>query len=157
MAVPIEPQAKNIIDPAHDVYRYTPRSLQPIFSPKTVAVIGATEKVGSVGRTVIWNLISSPFGGTVFPVNPKRANILGIKAYPSIRDLPTRRPGGDRHARPHCPGDHRGMRGSRREGSHCHLGGFQGDRTGRRGAGDCRFWNKPGGDRCASSAPTAWG
>jgi acetyltransferase len=75
-------------DPAHDVYRYTPRSLQPIFSPQTVAVIGATEKVGSVGRTVIWNLISSPFGGTVYPVNPKRANILGIKAYTNIHDIP---------------------------------------------------------------------
>lgn len=75
-------------DPAHDVYRYTPRSLQPIFSPRSVAVIGATEKQGSVGRTVIWNLISSPFGGTVYPVNPKRENILGIKAYPSIKDLP---------------------------------------------------------------------
>ncbi len=43
----------NAFDPAHDVYRYTPRSLQPIFTPKTVAVIGATEKQGSVGRTVI--------------------------------------------------------------------------------------------------------
>jgi acetyltransferase len=51
-------------------------------------VIGATEKVGSVGRTVLWNLISSPFGGTVFPVNPKRENILGIKAYPGIKDIP---------------------------------------------------------------------
>jgi acetyltransferase len=51
-------------------------------------VIGATEKEGSVGRTVIWNLISSPFGGTVYPVNPKRENILGIKAYPNIKDLP---------------------------------------------------------------------
>lgn len=88
MTVPVEPLAQNSFDPAHDVYRYTPRSLQPIFSPATVAVIGATEKVGSVGRTVIWNLISSPFGGTVYPVNPKRVNILGIKAYPSIRDLP---------------------------------------------------------------------
>jgi acetyltransferase len=77
-----------MFDPSHDVYRYTPRSLQPIFSPKTVAVIGATEKTGSVGRTVLWNLISSPFGGTVFPVNPKRENILGIKAYPSIKDIP---------------------------------------------------------------------
>jgi acetyltransferase len=82
------PQTRNIFDPAHDVYRYIPRSLQPIFSPKSVAVIGATEKVGSVGRTVLWNLISSPFGGTVFPVNPKRENILGIKAYPSIKDIP---------------------------------------------------------------------
>ena len=88
MATSFDPHGQTIFDPAHDVYRYTPRSLQPIFSPRTVAVIGATEKAGSVGRTVIWNLISSPFGGTVFPVNPKRANILGIKAYPTIRDLP---------------------------------------------------------------------
>lgn len=85
---PTNPRAQNIFDPAHDVYRYTPRSLQSIFNPKTVAVIGATEKVGSVGRTVLWNLISSPFGGTVFPVNPKRENILGIKAYPDIKDIP---------------------------------------------------------------------
>ncbi len=83
-----EPTQNKSFDPAHDVYRYTPRSLQPIFSPQAVAVIGATEKAGSVGRTVIWNLISSPFGGTVYPVNPKRANILGIKAYASIHDIP---------------------------------------------------------------------
>lgn len=79
---------ENAFDPAHDVYRYTPRSLQPIFSPKSVAVIGATEKEGSVGRTVVWNLISSPFGGTVYPINPKRENILGIKTYPNIQKLP---------------------------------------------------------------------
>ena len=88
MTTPFDPRAQTVFDPAHDVYRYTPRSLQPIFSPKTVAVIGATEKAGSVGRTVVWNLISSPFGGTVYPVNPKRANILGIRAYPNIKDLP---------------------------------------------------------------------
>ena len=88
MTSPFPPRTDNTFDPAHDVYRYTPRSLQPIFSPKSVAVIGATEKQGSVGRTVIWNLISSPFGGTVYPINPKRENILGIKAYPSIKDLP---------------------------------------------------------------------
>ena len=88
MTTPSDARTQNVFDPAHDVYRYTPRSLQPIFSPKNVAVIGATEKAGSVGRTVIWNLISSPFGGTVYPVNPKRENILGIKAYPGIQDLP---------------------------------------------------------------------
>ncbi len=88
MTTPLNLRVPNPFDPVHDVYRYTPRSLQPIFTPKTVAVIGATEKPGSVGRTVIWNLISSPFGGTVYPVNPKRENILGIKAYPSIQDLP---------------------------------------------------------------------
>ena len=77
-----------IIDPARDVFRYGTDPLNYIFAPKTVAVIGATENPGSVGRTVLWNLISNPFGGVVFPVNPKRPSILGIKAYPSIAAVP---------------------------------------------------------------------
>jgi len=64
------------------------KSLDPIFAPKSVAVIGATEKEGSVGRTILWNLLSNPFGGTIYPVNPKRANVLGIKAYPDIASIP---------------------------------------------------------------------
>ncbi len=75
-------------DPAHDVLRYEHQPLNAIFSPQTIAVIGATEKPNSVGRTLLWNLISSPFGGTVFPVNPKRNSILGIKAYPNISAVP---------------------------------------------------------------------
>lgn len=62
--------------------------LDAIFKPHNVAVIGATEKEDSVGRTLLWNLIQNPFGGTVFPVNPKRTNVLGIRAYPSIGDVP---------------------------------------------------------------------
>ena len=62
--------------------------LDAIFAPQNVAVIGATEKAGSVGRTILWNLVSSPFGGTVFPVNPKRPSVLGIKAYPSVAAVP---------------------------------------------------------------------
>ncbi|WP_017304505.1 bifunctional acetate--CoA ligase family protein/GNAT family N-acetyltransferase [Spirulina subsalsa] len=76
-------------DPAQDVLQYG--RIQPLdvfFKPKTVAVIGATEKEGSVGRTLLWNLISSPFGGTVFPVNPKRPSVLGIQAYPSLSAIP---------------------------------------------------------------------
>ncbi len=61
------------------------QSLDAFFRPNNVAVIGATEQPGSVGRTILWNLISSPFGGMVLPVNPKRASVLGIKAYASIR------------------------------------------------------------------------
>src|SRR4051812_5545469 len=53
-------------------------SLDPLFAPKSVAVIGATENANSVGRTVLWNLLKSPFGGTVYPVNPKRSAVLGI-------------------------------------------------------------------------------
>ena len=58
--------------------------LDAIFHPRSIAVVGATEKEGSVGRTILWNLLSSPFGGTVYPVNPTRPAILGVKAYPSI-------------------------------------------------------------------------
>ncbi len=74
-------------DPSHDVLHYESQALDAIFTPKNVAVIGATENPGSVGRTLLWNLISSPFGGAVFPVNPKRASVLGIKAYPTVSDI----------------------------------------------------------------------
>ena len=59
-----------------------------IFAPRNVAVIGASESQGSVGRTILWNLISNPFGGAVFPVNPKRNSVLGIHAYPKITEVP---------------------------------------------------------------------
>lgn len=71
-----------------DVFRSERQPLDAIFAPKSVAVVGATERAGSVGRTILWNLISTPFGGTVYPVNPSRPSILGIKAYPSIKQLP---------------------------------------------------------------------
>ena len=77
-------------DPSSDVYRSESNPLDPIFAPLSVAVIGASERPGSVGRSVLWNLLSSPFGGTVFPVNSKRPNVLGIKAYPKLADLPDR-------------------------------------------------------------------
>jgi acetyltransferase len=75
-------------DPSHDILRAEPQPLEVFFSPQTVAVVGATEKQGSVGRTILWNLLTSPFGGTVYPVNPKRPNVLGVKAYPSVKELP---------------------------------------------------------------------
>ena len=59
-------------------------SLNAIFHPKTVAVVGASEKPGSVGRTLLRNLVDQPFGATIFPVNPKRINVLGIRGYRDI-------------------------------------------------------------------------
>ncbi|MEY2978661.1 MAG: hypothetical protein RLZZ435_2800 [Cyanobacteriota bacterium] len=72
-------------DRSHNILGY-PHSqpLDAIFKPNNVAVIGATEKAGSVGRTLLWNLIGTSFGGAVFPINPKRSSVLGIKAYTSI-------------------------------------------------------------------------
>src|SRR5260370_7482467 len=73
---------------ATDVLRAGPAPLDAIFAPKSVAVIGATEKAGSVGRTILQNLVGNPFGGAVFPVNPSRGSVLGIKAYRNIAAVP---------------------------------------------------------------------
>src|SRR5512147_132358 len=73
---------------ADDILRRKNQPLGVFFSPRSIAVIGATESAGSVGRTVLWNLISNPFGGTVFPVNARRPSVLGIKAYPSVGAVP---------------------------------------------------------------------
>ncbi|GBO52563.1 hypothetical protein APA_232 [Pseudanabaena sp. lw0831] len=75
-------------DPAHDIWKRQRHPLDCIFHPRSVAVIGASEREGSVGRTLLWNLIRSPFGGTVFPVNPQRHSVLGIKSYPDIASVP---------------------------------------------------------------------
>ncbi|MEG4317469.1 MULTISPECIES: bifunctional acetate--CoA ligase family protein/GNAT family N-acetyltransferase [unclassified Microcoleus] len=75
-------------DPAHDIWKEQRNPLDRIFRPRSVAVIGATERAGSVGRTLLWNLIRSPFGGTVFPVNPQRRSVLGLKSYPDIASVP---------------------------------------------------------------------
>ncbi len=64
------------------------RDLDAILAPNNIAVIGATEKEGSVGRTIMKNLMTNTFGGTIFPVNPKRPNVLGIKSYPTISAVP---------------------------------------------------------------------
>ena len=76
------------MDAANSLLRRRNQPLSVFFSPKTVAVLGATESAGSMGRTVLWNLVTNPFGGTVFPVNPERTSVLGIKAYPSIAATP---------------------------------------------------------------------
>ena len=67
-------------DKAHDVLRSEGQALDAIFAPHSVAVVGATDRPGSVGRAVLWSLVSSPFGGTVYPVSDKRTSVLGIKA-----------------------------------------------------------------------------
>jgi acetyltransferase len=82
------PDSTLIIDPAHDLVSIRRSPLASIFTPKSVAVVGATDREGSVGCTVLQNLLGSPFGGPVWPVNPRRDSILGVPAYKSIKNLP---------------------------------------------------------------------
>jgi len=59
-----------------------------IFKPNSIAVIGASEDEKKIGHVVFRNLVKQGFEGKVYPVNPKREEILGIKCYPSVKDLP---------------------------------------------------------------------
>ncbi|HSM38995.1 MAG TPA: bifunctional acetate--CoA ligase family protein/GNAT family N-acetyltransferase [Candidatus Limnocylindrales bacterium] len=77
-----------MLDRSGEVLGHATQPLDTFFAPRSVAVIGASEAAGKVGRTIVWNLISSPFGGTVYPINAKRRSILGLKAYPSLAELP---------------------------------------------------------------------
>jgi acetyltransferase len=63
-------------------------SLDPIFEPRSVAVVGATVTPGAVGSILMRNLLENPFGGVVYPVNPKRHAVHGVHCYPSLAALP---------------------------------------------------------------------
>jgi len=64
------------------------RPLDSIFHPKSLAVIGASRKPGSVGHSLLANIIDSRYQGIVYPVNPEAKGILGIKCYSSVTAIP---------------------------------------------------------------------
>jgi acetyltransferase len=66
----------------------TRTGLDALFLPDSVAVIGATERPGTVGRTVLENLRHPSFQGKVYAVNSRHSEICGLKAYPSIGGIP---------------------------------------------------------------------
>ncbi len=59
-----------------------------LLSPRSIAVIGASTQPGKVGHDIVNNLVTEEFMGKVYPVNPKAENILGLKAYPSVKEIP---------------------------------------------------------------------
>lgn len=63
-------------------------NLKNLFSPKSVAVIGASAREDSVGRAVFANILFSGYKGIVYPVNPRSKSILGVRAYPSVMEIP---------------------------------------------------------------------
>jgi acetyltransferase len=63
-------------------------NLNRVFNPKRIAVIGASEREGSIGAKIFSNLTGAGYKGTVFPVNPFRQTVQGITAYPSVSKIP---------------------------------------------------------------------
>ncbi len=63
-------------------------ALNALMKPKSIAVIGASATPGKIGYTVVKNLLDSKFEGSIYPINPNADEILGLKAYPSVKDVP---------------------------------------------------------------------
>jgi len=61
--------------------------LTSIFYPQSIAIIGASREPGSVGQSLLANIIDSRFKGIVYPVNPKAKGVLGIKCYDSVLNI----------------------------------------------------------------------
>jgi acetyltransferase len=61
--------------------------IQVMFDPKTIALIGATEKTGAIGRTILENLLRSK-DRRIFPINPHASKVLDVKSYPAIAGVP---------------------------------------------------------------------
>ena len=62
--------------------------LDPIFSPKSVAVVGASNRPESVGNAIFKNILLGGFAGTLYPVNPKAPSICGVHSYTSVSAIP---------------------------------------------------------------------
>ncbi len=62
--------------------------LDPLLRPRSIAVLGATEREGTVGRHTIENLLKGGFEGGLYAVNPGRRTVLGVPCYPSLESLP---------------------------------------------------------------------
>ena len=63
-------------------------SMNRIMKPKAVAVIGASNEAGKIGNSVMKNLINGGYKGKIYPINPKDAEVMGVKAYKSVKDVP---------------------------------------------------------------------
>ena len=62
--------------------------METFFNPSSVALIGATEKPGSLPGVILKNLLDMGFGGKIYPVNPKYHAVFGLKCFPSLLDIP---------------------------------------------------------------------
>jgi acyl-CoA synthetase (NDP forming) len=59
-----------------------------MFAPAAVAVIGASRRPGTVGRSVLGNIVDGGYAGRLYAVNPNAREIVGVPCFPSVRELP---------------------------------------------------------------------
>ena len=70
------------------------RNLGKLFAPRSVALIGASDRPGSLGATLLRNLTAGGFGGAIHPVNPNHTELAGLRVVASVADLAAARASG---------------------------------------------------------------
>ena len=88
LVFPIEPTETSLEVMRAREHRAEARSMQRLLAPSSVMVVGASRVEGSVGHTVLVNILSAGFRGPVFVVNPAADAVGGVRSYPSVGDLP---------------------------------------------------------------------
>jgi acyl-CoA synthetase (NDP forming)/RimJ/RimL family protein N-acetyltransferase len=88
MAFPIEPTSLSVEVAQAREHRAEYHSVERLLHPRSVAVVGASRRAGSLGRTVLESLVDAGFPHPIYAVNPQATEIAGVPAFPSVRDLP---------------------------------------------------------------------
>ena len=63
-------------------------TIQAMFNARSVAVVGASANTDKTGYTILKNLVDGGYAGALYPINPKSENILGVRCYPALPDVP---------------------------------------------------------------------
>ncbi|MHC4285724.1 MAG: CoA-binding protein, partial [Planctomycetota bacterium] len=63
------------------------KNIEPVMNPRSIAVVGATNRAGSVGLAVFRNILDAGFQGLLYPVNPKVKSVQNVKAYPKLSSI----------------------------------------------------------------------
>ena len=140
------------------------RSIARLLSPRSVAVVGASNDESKIGNAVFRNLLRAGLQGTLYPVNPDARHVHGVRAYPSVLEVPDDdRPRGHRGARVVGARRRRAMRAqgrpragdSERRLRRARRRGRASVRDGRRNGGWSR-WRGPMGCGSSGRIASAW-
>jgi acyl-CoA synthetase (NDP forming)/RimJ/RimL family protein N-acetyltransferase len=85
---PIEPTEESVGAMHERERRAAAASVARLLRPRTIAVVGASRRPGTVGNVLLRNLVTSGFTGPVYPVNPSARSVGAVRAYPSVVDIP---------------------------------------------------------------------
>ena len=88
IVIPIAPTRRTLKKEEERERISTVASLRPILYPRSVAVVGASRKPGSIGQLIFQCLVENGFSGVAYPVNPNADAVMSVKAYPSVLDVP---------------------------------------------------------------------